>query len=111
MRVRVRGPHFGARHEQRAVGLFLDVAGLERAREARPPGARFKLVSRAEQRLTGYDVHVDPFLMIVPVRVLERPLGAFVLRDVVLHGCQRPPEIGVAWLWLYGIHRVSDLTG
>src|SRR5438093_2166817 len=91
------GPNFGALHEQRAVGLLLDVARIERAREARPAGAGFELVGRAEQRLTRYDVHVDPFLMIVPVRVLEGSLRRFVLRDFVLHWRQGAPELGVTW--------------
>src|SRR5467141_3353733 len=47
--------------------------------------------------------------MIVPELVLEGALGAFVLRHFVLHGRQGLPEIGVTWLWLYGIHRVSHL--
>src|SRR5882762_6588464 len=107
----MRGPHLGPLHEQRAVGLLLDVARLERPREARPAGTGIEFVERAEQRLPGHDVDVDPFLMIVPELVLEGALGCLVLRDFVLQRCQRPPEIGVAWLWLYGIHRVSHLTG
>src|SRR5436309_12274738 len=35
--------------------------------------------------------------MIVPVRVLEGPLGAFMLRDFVLQWCQGVPEFGVTW--------------
>src|SRR6266581_2490745 len=76
VRIAVRGPHFGALHEQRAIGLLLDVARLERPREARPSGAGIVFVERAEQRLAGYDVHVDPVLMIVPVLVLEGTLGS-----------------------------------
>src|SRR2546427_5034983 len=109
MRVRMRGTHFGALHEQRVVGLLLDVARLERPREAGPTGPRIVLVERAEQRLSGHDVHVDPVLMIVPKIVLEGALGGFVLRDFVLQWRQRPPEIGVVWLWLHGIHRVHHL--
>src|SRR6266446_2491548 len=97
VRVGVSGPHFGALHEQRAVGLLLDVARVERPREAGPAGPGFELVGRAEQRLPGYDVHVDPFLMIVPVRVLEGPLGAFMLRDFVLQWRQGAPVFGVTW--------------
>src|SRR5882762_1393409 len=47
--------------------------------------------------------------MVIPELVLEGALGAFVLRHFVLHGRQGLPEIGVTWLWLYGIHRVSHL--
>src|SRR5439155_5915386 len=78
MRVRMSGSHLGALHEQRAIGLLRDVAGLERLREARPAGARVELVARAGQRLAGHDVDVDPVLMIVPELVLEGALRGLV---------------------------------
>src|SRR5262245_45032101 len=47
------------RLEGRRIGLD-DVRRRERPREARPTGAAVELVLRAEQRLAGDDVDVDP---------------------------------------------------
>ena len=84
VRVGVSRANLRARHAQRAIGLRRDVLGHERTREARPAGAGLELVGRAEERLAGDDVHVNARLVVVPICVLERPLGGFVLRDLVL---------------------------
>ncbi len=81
----MRRANLSARHHERVICRGLYVLGHERTREAGPAGSGFELVARAEQRLAGHDVHVDPFLVVVPVLVLERRFGAFVLRDLVLH--------------------------
>ena len=52
--------------------------------ETWPPGSGFVLVPGAKKRFTGYDVHVDARTVLVPVFVLERPLGAFLLGHLVL---------------------------
>src|SRR4029077_12233076 len=70
--VAVRRPHFGTYHEQRAIHVLADVAGLERLGEARPARARVELVERAEQGLAGHDIHVNAGLVVVPVFVPER---------------------------------------
>jgi len=43
-----------------------------------------ELLVRAEQRLAGHDVDVEAGRVVVPVRVVERRLGAGVLCDLVL---------------------------
>src|SRR5207302_9542314 len=70
----------------------------ERPGEARPAGARFELVERAEQRLAGHDVDVDPLLVVVPELVVERRLGALVLRDGILFGRQKLLQLRVGGL-------------
>src|SRR5690606_19973368 len=57
--------------------------------------AGVELVERGEQRLARDDVDVDAGLVVVPVFVVERPLGAALLRDVVLQGREHGAE-GVA---------------
>src|SRR5256885_811298 len=111
MRVRMSGPYFRALHEERAIGLFLDVGRLEWLREAGPPGTGIVLVERAEQRLSGHDVYVDPFLMIVPKLVLEGSLGALVLCDFVLQRRQCATQVHVTRPWLDGIHGVASSLG
>src|SRR5205814_10422885 len=109
VRISVRGSHFGALHEQRAVGLLRDVIGVEWTSKARPTGARVELIERAEERLSRHDVHVDSCLMIIPEVVLERPFRRLVLRYFVLQWRQRATQLGVSRLGLHGIHRWSHL--
>src|SRR5437868_5714212 len=66
------------------IRLRPNVARLERFREAWPTRSRLVLVERAEKRLAGNDVHVDPGLLIVPVLVTERSFRGVALSDVVL---------------------------
>lgn len=84
MAVRFRGTHLRARHPQRPVGAGRHGAVLNGTREARPSGAAVELVGGREQRLAGHHVDVDPRLVVVPIRVAERRLGAVLLRDPVL---------------------------
>ena len=57
---------------------------LDGPREARPARARLELVERAEERLAGRDVDVDPRLVVVPELVPERRFGRVVLRHFEL---------------------------
>jgi hypothetical protein len=41
-------------------------------------------IERAEQWLTGNDIHVNPRLLVIPVFIRKRRFGAFVLR-IALH--------------------------
>ena len=61
-----------------------NVVRLEGDREARPAGVAVELADRGEQRLAGHDVDVDAGLLVVPVLVPERRLGAVLLSDPVL---------------------------
>src|SRR5579872_3121897 len=86
VRVAVGGPYLGSGHEVAAVRLGLDVLRLERAGKAGPARPGVELVEGAEQRLARDDVHVDARLVVVPVRVLKRPLRGVLLRHLVLQG-------------------------
>ena len=68
--------------EEVAVARLLDV--VERLPEARPPGAGVVLLERAEERLAGDDVDVDPGGRRVGVLAREGRLGSGMLGDLVL---------------------------
>jgi len=111
VRIRVRGPHLGASHgNSERVGLLLDVARLERPREAGPPGAGIVLSRRAGTAvlLTRRPRRSLPYGCPRTHFWKGRSVPSCCVTSV-LHGRQGLPEIGVAWLWLYGIHRVSHL--
>src|ERR1041385_8613929 len=93
MGIGVRRADFGAHHEEGAIRLLADVPGLERFVEAGPAGPGIVLVEGAEERLARDDVHVDPGLVVVPVLVVERPLGGITLRHLVLQRRERAPQI------------------
>ena len=59
VQVGVLGADLGAGHEELAVRFRDDVRWLQRTREARPAGAGFELIARAEKRLAADGVHVN----------------------------------------------------
>ena len=59
VRVTVPAANLGPRHEKAPVLLLDDVVRFEGSDEARPTGTGFELVGGAEQRFTGYDIHVN----------------------------------------------------
>src|SRR2546428_28645 len=80
MRIGVGRADFGTHREERAIDPLVDVARFEGFREARPPGAGVELVERAEERLAGHDVHLNPRPGVVPVLAAERRRPALSLR-------------------------------
>src|SRR5687768_15593621 len=66
------------------IGFGSDVRGFERPRKARPSCSGVVLVERAEERLAGNDVDINPGLVVVEVRIAERPLRRVGLGDSVL---------------------------
>jgi len=90
VRVAVPASHLGAVHAEACIVFRDDILRNERFGEARPAGAGFILVFRAEERLAGGDLHIDPFLVIIPVLILERRLGALLPGHVVLDRRQEP---------------------
>ena len=71
-----------------SVLVLHDVFLHERLGEARPPGAGVELVGGDEQGFAGNDIHIDAFLLVVPVLVRKGPLGALLLGHLVLERCQ-----------------------
>src|SRR5512147_1227885 len=65
----------GAEDPEGDVASLLHVRLIERLREAGPARPRVELVERGEERLPRDHVHVDAGGVVVPVIVLERPLG------------------------------------
>jgi len=54
-------------------------------RKTRPPGTRIILVRRTEKGLPRYYIHVDAFLVIVPVLVPVRRLRTVTPGNIKLH--------------------------
>src|SRR4029453_8391573 len=98
VRVRTLRPYLGARREELRVLTLRDMGLLDRLREAGPAGAGVELVTRAEKRLPRHNVDVEPLLMVVPVLVAERQLGALVLRHLILLRAEPVLQIRVARL-------------
>src|SRR3982750_2499417 len=67
-------------------GLWVRGRGTDGRGEPRPAGAAVVLVERREERLARDHVHVQAGLVVVPVLVAERRLGAVVLRHLGLGG-------------------------
>jgi hypothetical protein len=91
MGIAVFAPDFGPGHEEAPVFLFHDIRRLERFGEAGPPGPGLILVLGAEERLSGNDVDINPFPMVVPVFILEGRFGALFLGDFILQRSQCLP--------------------
>src|SRR3569623_1143982 len=98
VRVAELAPDLGAVHPVRAVVDLAAPRPGARRPEARPARARVELLGRAEQRLAGDDVDVDPRRVVLEVRVVERRLGAAVLGDLVLHQRQLLLELRIGRL-------------
>jgi len=98
VRVGVLRADLGPGREQPPVDLGGDGVRIERPGEAGPAGARIVLVERREQRLARDYVDVDAGLVVVPVLVVERSLGAFALRHVVLQRREARRELFVGGL-------------
>ncbi len=88
VRIAMFAPYLDALHEKASVFLLNDVARLKRPCKARPSGPRIELIRRTEEGLTGDDIHVDPFLMVIPVLILEGSLRSVLLGHFVLEGSQ-----------------------
>ena len=88
VRVAARRTDLRAHHAQALVLHLDEVPVLDGLGEAGPTGAGVELVGRAEKRLAGHDVHVEPRLVVVPVLVSKRRLGAAFAGHVDLLGRQ-----------------------
>src|SRR5690606_31183016 len=77
---------------------------VEGPREAGPAGAGFELVERAEQRFAGHHVDVNARLLVVPVGIAERRLGAALLGDVELLGREPAAKVFGRRLAITGAH-------
>src|SRR6202453_911402 len=106
--VAVGGADLSGEPQRAEVPALDDVLRLDRHGEARPPGAAVVLADRGEQRLAGDYVDVDAGLLVVPVLVPERRLGALPLGDPVLFRGQLGDGLGVLAVVL---RHVRSFTG
>ena len=67
----VLASHFGPHREELPVLSRRDVLRLQGFGEAWPSRPRVVLVERAEERLSGYDVNINPLPLVVIVFILE----------------------------------------
>src|SRR5271166_4888118 len=67
-----------------AISTFLYVVRFDRLSKAWPTTAAIELVERREQWLTRYDVHINPRLIMIPIRILKRTFGSIPLGDLKL---------------------------
>src|SRR5205814_9959720 len=87
---------FGARHAHAAIGVLLDDLGRDRLPEAAPSRSALELAPAVEERLLADHTAVGAFVVAVPVDAAERPLGARMLRDLILQGIEALVQLGVA---------------
>ena len=95
MRVCMRRTHFRSPHAKLGIHQIPDVLGQQRTREARPAGARVKLVKGTEQRFAGHDVDVNAGVVVVVKWIAEAALGSATLRDIKLLRSERRFELGL----------------
>ncbi len=94
----VLASHFDPHREELPVLSLRDVLRLQGFRKAWPSRPGVVLVERAEERLSGYDVNVNPLPLVVIVFISEGRLRAFVLRYLVLKRCELLFQGGVIGL-------------
>src|SRR5690242_6303445 len=103
----VGGADLGPDHQVPEIPTPDHVTRLDRHREARPAGVAVVLADRGEQRLAGHDIDVEAGLLVVPVLVVERRLGAVLLGDPVL--LRRQPRDSV-WVLTVGVRNVNSFA-
>ena len=86
MAVSMAGPYLGADHTVAGVNALLDVFGLQRLGEARPSAAAVELVEGGKEGLTGDDVDVNAWLMVIPKSVVEGSFRGVLLCNPKLFG-------------------------
>src|ERR1700730_7806203 len=88
VRVTFLAQHFRPPHAISAIGLSLDVLLVDRGKETGPPGSRFKLGVRAEERIATANAAIHAFIVQLVVLAGERPFGALLPGDRILLGSQ-----------------------
>src|ERR1700751_6173226 len=80
--VTVTRPHLSPDHSMTVIRLLLEVLGIHGFCETRPATVAIKFVEGREERFTGNDVHVDTWLIMIPIRIIKRTLGTVLLRNL-----------------------------
>jgi len=80
------GTRFDPYHSVARVFHLNDFLFLDWLVKAGPTGATIKFGFRGKERFAGDDIHVDAFLFVVPVGVVERGFSAAFAGNLVLHG-------------------------
>ena len=97
MRVGIRAPHLDMFHKMAPVRSFDDVLRFDGPEKARPIGSGIELVTRTEEGLTRYDIHVYPLSLVVPVRILKRRLCTAMLCHLILQRRQLRTSSGFCY--------------
>lgn len=84
MGISLAAAHFHAVHAVAAVRVFRDNAGHDRFCKAGPSAAGIKFVSRGEKRFSCDDIHIEAWLVMIPILSCKGPFGGGILGHVIL---------------------------
>jgi len=104
MRSAPGAPHLLAPHATSVIGKYNYFVLRERLIEARPAGVGFELGIGTEKVISARSADIDPFLVIIPIFVLEWRFGSSFAQDKELCGCQNPSPFIIRQLHLFS-HR------
>ena len=76
--------HFRTYHAMRSIFLLCDDIFLNRLGKARPPATRIELVGRNKQRLSGGNININAWAMLIPVFIVEGRFGGILLGYCIL---------------------------
>src|SRR4029450_5440401 len=82
-------------HAVGRIPFFRYFVLCNRLGETGPARGAIEFIQGAEERLTGDNIDVDSRLVIVPIGILKRSLGAAFARHVILVFCQLPSQFGI----------------
>jgi len=90
-------PHFLAPHATSIIGKYNYFVLRERLIEARPARVGIELCVRTEELISARSAEIDPFLVIIPIFVLEWRFA----QDEELCWCQNPSPLIIGQPYLF----------
>src|SRR4051812_16621225 len=84
MAIPMAGTNLRPDHAVTGIVFLDDIAGLSRLGETGPAAPGVELIERGKQRLSGDDIDVEAFFLVVPKGIFERPFGSTMLRHAIL---------------------------
>src|SRR6266516_6871461 len=104
MRSAPGAPHLLAPHATSVIGKYKYFVLRERLIEARPARVGFELGIGTKKFISARSAEIDPFLVIIPIFVLEWRFSSGFAHNEELCWCQNPSPLIVGQLHLF-IHR------
>src|SRR5436305_13616583 len=84
MRITRFSPNLGTLHSIRSIAFFCHAICLDGLGETGPARATIEFIQGTQERFAGDDIHVNSWLVIIPVGVMKRRLCAALTRHLVL---------------------------